>query len=569
MMCLRGLVLLILFLPSGARRSIRIDDAQHGAQQQNNKLSNGLEVSAESQETFIPGGFVTGLSRRSSGRAGTLSEWLKQHGWRSGHFEPHRAAPLFRYPRVAKVALQAATGPEEGGLPPKEELEDGDVHAEVVALKAKRAELEDKRAELEAKRAELEDKDAAGSTTSDLSAPAVARTAAPTVASLCAVVDEECAARLGDRMERLCEAIVAAWSRGQSLQRSEIQRLKRVVKAAEELKQDNKSETFQEVFANARVYITEITRSDSESISLDKLWDLADGVAKTPVAKRMESRALTKATFKFLSQATGENPDNEDSDAEEVAVPGEGMVALDTARSRLRLLERHEAAGCVEYRLFASALSECDDLEAVASAPATLDNSSLKEQLWDNFSIKWIKSALGESGLLELLAAEDAEVREMLEEADGSELPLWPDVLLSQLFQSGPSKLLAIDDIDDFFEFAGKISFFPLLLSTLASMQGNIELFAIYYFAQHLARINLKALAAFEGKWTPNRLDQLVSQQEALLLKETVNDLLVSFGTTLLISFLLLLLAGGAIVSQLGPVLSNILFPQQDPFAIF
>merc|ERR1740129_428685 len=243
-------------------------------------------------------------------------------------------------------------------------------------------------------------------------------------------------ARLRDRMERLCEAIVAAWSRGQSLQRSEIQRLKRVVKAAEELKQDNKSETFQVVFANARVYITEITRSDSESISLDKLWDLADGVAKTPVAKRMESRALTKATFKFLSQATGE-----DNDADEVAVPGQGVVALDTARSRMRLLERHEAAGCVEYRLFASALPECDDLEAVASAPATLDDS-LSKVLGANFSIKWIKSGLGESKWLELLAAEDdAEVRKMVEEADGSKLPLWPDVLLSQLFQSGPSKL--------------------------------------------------------------------------------------------------------------------------------
>jgi len=103
-MRLRGLTLLLLFLPGVARRSIRSDDSHHGAQQQNNTLANGLDVSAESQETLIPGGIRRGLSRRAGPQAGTLSEGPKQYGLRPGHFEPWRA----------KVALQASSGPEEG-----------------------------------------------------------------------------------------------------------------------------------------------------------------------------------------------------------------------------------------------------------------------------------------------------------------------------------------------------------------------------------------------------------------------------------------------------------------------
>jgi len=55
MMHLRGLVLLLLCLAAGARRSMRINDAHRDAQQQNT-LANGLEVSADSREAFIPGG---------------------------------------------------------------------------------------------------------------------------------------------------------------------------------------------------------------------------------------------------------------------------------------------------------------------------------------------------------------------------------------------------------------------------------------------------------------------------------------------------------------------------------
>jgi hypothetical protein len=65
MMHLRNLVLVLLLFPFGARRSIRIDGSHYGAQQQNNMLTNGLDVSAESREALIPG---ISLSRRAGTR---------------------------------------------------------------------------------------------------------------------------------------------------------------------------------------------------------------------------------------------------------------------------------------------------------------------------------------------------------------------------------------------------------------------------------------------------------------------------------------------------------------------
>jgi len=120
MMFLRGLVLLLLFLPDSARRSIRMDDYHDGAQQQNNTLANGLEGSAESQERLIPGGFGMRLYPRAGPRAGALSEGSKQHGRRAERVEPHRAEPLFRLgSHRAKAALQADSIPEGGQLPPR------------------------------------------------------------------------------------------------------------------------------------------------------------------------------------------------------------------------------------------------------------------------------------------------------------------------------------------------------------------------------------------------------------------------------------------------------------------
>jgi len=84
MMHVRGLVLMLLFLPGDARRTIRIDDSRHGAEK-HNTLANGLQVSAESREALIPGEVGTGLSRRAGPQAVDLRDGSNPDGQRAGH----------------------------------------------------------------------------------------------------------------------------------------------------------------------------------------------------------------------------------------------------------------------------------------------------------------------------------------------------------------------------------------------------------------------------------------------------------------------------------------------------
>jgi len=88
MMHLRGLVLFLFVLLGGARRSIRIDDSHHDAQQQHTR-ANGLGASAVAREALIPVGLRTQVSRLAGPHAVALRE-----GLRSG-------------PRRGKVVLRA------------------------------------------------------------------------------------------------------------------------------------------------------------------------------------------------------------------------------------------------------------------------------------------------------------------------------------------------------------------------------------------------------------------------------------------------------------------------------
>jgi len=51
----RGLVLFLLCLPGGARRSMRVDDSFRDAEQQSHTLASGLGVSADAREALVPG----------------------------------------------------------------------------------------------------------------------------------------------------------------------------------------------------------------------------------------------------------------------------------------------------------------------------------------------------------------------------------------------------------------------------------------------------------------------------------------------------------------------------------
>jgi len=99
-MHLGGLVLSLLFLAGGARRSYRIADFHQDAQQQDTSLANRAEVALQAQEALIPRGLGRGVFHRTG-------------------LQPHRAAPSSLHPWFH----QAASGPDESRLPAKSPLE--------------------------------------------------------------------------------------------------------------------------------------------------------------------------------------------------------------------------------------------------------------------------------------------------------------------------------------------------------------------------------------------------------------------------------------------------------------
>jgi len=118
MMGLRGLVLVLLFRPSGAHRSIRIANFHQIEQQQSDVIANSLEVSAESQETLIPGGYRTG-SFRPAGVARAHVSGVAAAGLRkaaapapraSGATPLVRSAPDFRAPVAPRRAVAPTAG---------------------------------------------------------------------------------------------------------------------------------------------------------------------------------------------------------------------------------------------------------------------------------------------------------------------------------------------------------------------------------------------------------------------------------------------------------------------------
>jgi len=88
-------VLLLLFLPGGARRSIRVGESHHVAQQQSNTVVDELVVSGESQEALIPGGLETGFLRRGAARAAkALHGGSTTNGQRRGAAAAATAGPV-------------------------------------------------------------------------------------------------------------------------------------------------------------------------------------------------------------------------------------------------------------------------------------------------------------------------------------------------------------------------------------------------------------------------------------------------------------------------------------------
>jgi len=113
MMHLRSLVLFLLCLPGGARRSIRIGDSHHDAHQQHSTLANGLNVTGKARGALIPGVYSTSVVRGVCPQPADFREGSHPTVRQAGDLESHRAAPWFRFgPRRTKVTLQIDGGPE-------------------------------------------------------------------------------------------------------------------------------------------------------------------------------------------------------------------------------------------------------------------------------------------------------------------------------------------------------------------------------------------------------------------------------------------------------------------------
>ncbi len=198
------------------------------------------------------------------------------------------------------------------------------------------------------------------------------------------------------------------------MQRSEIELLKRQVDTAVKLQAEKPSNWQEEWAAAAKLAEAQARNGGNEDIqSIENLLTLSENRSDaSSFERRARARSVTKATFQLLRRLTPyDEADEEAGDAAKVPLPGEGVVVVNAARGRLRLLERHEAARCVEYRLFAECLAACDALEELAGAPATLEEEAAISN-FTGFVSQWARTTLGKETWQEIVdAEEDAEVR--------------------------------------------------------------------------------------------------------------------------------------------------------------
>ena len=89
-------------------------------------------------------------------------------------------------------------------------------------------------------------------------------------------------------------------------------------------------------------------RARAGAIDVNDLVTKAENrTGSSDTERRARARALTIATYQFLAEQTAYDEEEEElGDDGKVAGPGEGLVSVTASRQRLRLLERHEAAGC-------------------------------------------------------------------------------------------------------------------------------------------------------------------------------------------------------------------------------
>ena len=127
-----------------------------------------------------------------------------------------------------------------------------------------------------------------------------------------------------------------------------------------------------------------------------------------------------------------------------------------------------------------------------------------------------------------------------------------------------PGDVLELDEV-----LSSRVTLFPLLLLGLVGRQGNLELLLVYYLARLLGRLNVRALARYEGRdlgsSTP---DELVAEQEATFVRKAQEEVFGQLGLVLFLQATFFLLVGGFVAYQLGALVLGLLTPAPpDPLA--
>jgi hypothetical protein len=182
--------------------------------------------------------------------------------------------------------------------------------------------------------------------------PAAPASVSESAAQLCVTLDGAVKAMGLESSEPLQRTVLQAWSEARVSQSAEIATLRRQLDSAVELEAaatPDEDQSFGEAMATVSLRFEETERSRRGETDANQLWLMAENRTGSRVERRARARALTKASFKFLATLTAYDETEEQAGEEgKVAVPGEGLISVAASRQRLRLLERHDAAECVE-----------------------------------------------------------------------------------------------------------------------------------------------------------------------------------------------------------------------------
>ena len=172
----------------------------------------------------------------------------------------------------------------------------------------------------------------------------------------------------------------------------------------------------------------------------------------------------------------------------------------------------------------------------------------------------------------QMVMGDDKEWQALVEEDEGfdanSTLSSWLEPL-SEVLGRSTNLQMSPEDILDLDELVARVTLFPLLLVGLASRQGNLVLFVVYYLARLLGRLNVKALASYEARELGmTSADEQVAEQEASFVRKAQQETLNSFGIALLINVVIFFGISAFIVWQLSAGLLGAFTPEPpDPLA--